>query len=131
MQNKTITNALIALRKQMIRDNLDGLAHVDALLAARGVDPATVRFGQRRKPDHARQGIMRLMVKQALRGGPRLARDIATEIAAQRPEITREAAQMRTAKALDGMRLAGMVKREGRLWGLAAARLTFRSSVGQ
>jgi hypothetical protein len=48
MLDKTITNALIALRKQIIRESLDGLPHVDALLAARGVDPAQIRIGGNR-----------------------------------------------------------------------------------
>ena len=37
MLDKTITNALIALRRQIIRGNLDRLDHVNALLAARGI----------------------------------------------------------------------------------------------
>ena len=45
MIDKTITNALIELRKQIIRGRLDILAHVDALLMARGVDPAMQHCG--------------------------------------------------------------------------------------
>ena len=119
MQDRTITNALLALRKQIIRGNLDGLDHINALLAARGINPATLRVGPKRRPDQARQGIMRLMVQEALHDGPRTARDIAARIAARRPEITPEATHKRTAQALDRMRVAGLVKREGRLWGLA------------
>lgn len=119
MQDKTITNALIALRKQIIRDGFDGLAHVDALLAVRGVDPAKLRVGAKRKPDHARQGLMRLMVLEALRDGLKTARDVAAQIASRRPEITPEATHKRTAQALDKLRVAGLVKRDGRLWVLA------------
>lgn len=114
MQDKTITNSLLALRKQIITRNLDGLSHVNALLVARGIDPAKVRAAAKRKPDFSRKGIMRLMVVEAMRGAPKTAR----EIAARRPEITPEAARKRTAQALDKMRLAGLVKRKGRLWGL-------------
>jgi hypothetical protein len=119
MQNKTITNALIALRKQIIRENLDGLAHVDALLLARGIDPAKVRIGPKRKPDQARQGMMRLMVLEALRDGPKTLHALAAVIAARRPEIALEAAVKRTAQALDKVQRAGLVTHEGKLWGLA------------
>ena len=40
MLDKTITSALLQLRAQIIRGRLDGLAHVQALLLARGVDLA-------------------------------------------------------------------------------------------
>ncbi|NJM81883.1 MAG: hypothetical protein HC844_04705 [Tabrizicola sp.] len=119
MQDKTITNALIILRKQIIRGKLDGPAHVYALLAARGIDPAKVRVGPKRKPDQARQGMMRLMVLEALRDGPRTAREVAAQIASWRPEIPPEATHKRTTQAMDRLRVAGLVKREGRLWGLA------------
>lgn len=119
MLDKTITNALIALRAQIIRDHLDGLAHVDALLLARGIDPAKLRVGTKRKPDCARQGFMRLMVMEALRGGPKRHSEVAAMILPRRPEITSQAAYKRTGQALAKMRLGGLVKREGRLWGLA------------
>jgi len=38
MQDKSINGALLALRKQIIRGDLDGLAHVEALLVLRGAD---------------------------------------------------------------------------------------------
>jgi hypothetical protein len=40
-------------------------------------------------------------------------------IAARRPEITPQDAYRRTGKALDKMKLAGLVRHEGRLWRLA------------
>ncbi len=119
MQDKTITNALLELRKQIIRGNLEGLDHVNALLVARGIDPAKLRVGAKRKPDRARQGIMRLMVMEALRSGPKRYAEISALVAPRRPEITPEATHKRTAQALDRMQQAGLVKREGRLWGLA------------
>ena len=119
MHDKTITNALLELRKRIIRGNLDGLAHVDALLVARGIDPAKLRIGSKRKPDQARQGIMRLMVIEALRSGPKRYAEISALVAPRRPEIAPAATHKRTAQALDKMQQAGLVKREGRLWGLA------------
>lgn len=118
MQDRTITNALLTVRAQIIRGNLDGLDHVNALLVARGVDPSKLQMGRKRKPDQARQGIMRLMVLDALSDGPKRADVIALQIAALRPEITPQAAHKRTAQALSKMRTAGLVDRDGRLWRL-------------
>lgn len=119
MLDKTITNALIALRKKIIRNSLDGLVHVDALLVARGIDPAKQRIGPKRKPDQARQGLMRLMVIEALQGGPKRYAEISALVAMKRPEIGHDATHKRTGHALDRMQKAGLVKRDGRLWGLA------------
>ena len=41
--DKSIDRALLAPRKKIIRGNLDGLDHVEALLAMRGVDMPEVR----------------------------------------------------------------------------------------
>ncbi|GGL62505.1 hypothetical protein GCM10011392_16410 [Wenxinia marina] len=39
----TITASLVCLRARIVRDDLDGLAHVEALLRLRDVDPETLR----------------------------------------------------------------------------------------
>ena len=119
MLDKTITNALKALRRQIIRENLDGLAHVDALLLARGISPAKVQIRAKRKPDFSRKGIMRLMEVDALQDGPKRHPEVAASILPRRPELTPQACYKRTGQALDRLQKAGMVKREGRLWGLA------------
>jgi hypothetical protein len=121
MQDRTITNALVALRKNIIRENLDGLDHVDALLLARGIDPAKVRVGPKRKPDFSRKGIMRLLVREALQDGPKRHPEVAALILPRRPELTPQDCYKRTGQALDRMQQAGMVRREGRLWGLVVA----------
>ncbi|MTJ05746.1 MAG: hypothetical protein FH759_13765, partial [Sediminimonas qiaohouensis] len=38
MQDRTIDNALLALRKEIVRHGRDGLDHVEALLTLRGVE---------------------------------------------------------------------------------------------
>ena len=48
MQDKAINNALLALRRQIIRENLDGLAEVETLLRLRGV-PLRVRAAALRR----------------------------------------------------------------------------------
>jgi hypothetical protein len=54
---------------QVIHDRLDGLAHVNALLAQRGVDPAAHLVRAKRIPDGARKGSTRAVVPDALRDG--------------------------------------------------------------
>jgi hypothetical protein len=116
MQDKTITNVLLALRTQIIRGRLDRLAHVDALLVARGIDPAKLRVRAKRKPDFSRKGIMRLIVAEALQEGLKRHPEVAALVAPGRPEIGPQAVYKRTGQALDKMQKAGLVKREGRLW---------------
>ena len=42
IQDKTIVNVLHHIRSSILRDGLEGLEHVDALLCLRGVDPASL-----------------------------------------------------------------------------------------
>ena len=66
---RPITSALLHLRAQIIRGKIDGLAHVEALLVARGVALPRVP-----KP-HARNSLphraMSVLLIEALRDGPK------------------------------------------------------------
>ena len=119
MLDKTITSALLALRAQIIRERREGLVHVEALLIARGIDPARHIVRAKRKPDVAGRGIMRLMVLDALRDGPKGLSDVAASVATRRHEISPEAIHKRTALVLSKMKVAGVVGREGHVWRLA------------
>ena len=44
MLDKTITSALLALRAHIIHQRRDGLAHVEALLIARGFDLSLIHI---------------------------------------------------------------------------------------
>lgn len=114
MQDKSIDGALLALRKQIIRENLDGLEHVEALLLLRGVDMPAVLPAK--LPDAARRGHMRLMVLEALRDGPKPLKDIAAHVSAKRSEISYGAAYSRCGQCLAKMKKAGLVRRGGRFW---------------
>ena len=114
MQDKSINNALLALRKQIIRENLDGLAEVETLLRLRGVAMPAVL--PPKKADAARQGIMRLIVCDGLREGHRTQADLAAYVAARRPELTPRAAYVRTTQVLQKMRKAGWVRWEAGVW---------------
>ncbi len=116
MLDKTITSALLNLRAQIIRGKLEGLEHVEALLIARGVDPDGHIVRAKRKGDAARRGIMRMMVLDAMRDGPRRYRDISAIVSMRRPDIGPIAARSRTAQVLTKLQIAGVVTREGRLW---------------
>lgn len=113
MQDGTINNALLALRKQMIREGQDGLTHVEALLTARGVYMPAVLPAKR--PDVARRGQMRRQVLEAVRGGATL-RQVAAHVASLRPELSERQAYIRSGQCLARLKAGGRVKREGRVW---------------
>src|SRR6056297_1226287 len=122
MQDKSINNALLALRKQIIREGQDGLAEVETLLRMRGVAMPAVL--PQKKADAARQGIMRLIVYDGMREGHRTQAALAAYVAARRPELTRRAAYVRTTQVLQKMRKAGMVRWEAGVWRVALATAT-------
>lgn len=114
MQDKTINNALLALRKQIIRESGEGLDHVEALLALRGVDLTTVY--QAKAANWARRGHMHRMALEALKDGPLTRRQLVDRIAGQRPEVPPERIYWRTDAALAKLQAKGLVRREGRVW---------------
>ncbi|MCB1467614.1 MAG: hypothetical protein KDK08_10835 [Rhizobiaceae bacterium] len=116
MQDRTIDNALLALRKQIIRGNLDGLEHVEVLLVLRGI--ALPRVLPPWRENKARGHEIRQIILRALDGGPMALPEIAQAIAAARVEVYDKRLYQRTAQCLYKMKLAGMVRREGRAWGL-------------
>ena len=118
MLDKTINSALLTLRAQIIRGDGKGQDHVEAMLRSRGIDPQTCIVRAKRKADAARKGLMRVIVLDALRGGPKTLRELAQIVAARRPEIGQEAAYQRTGQVLARMKRAVSVVREGRLWAL-------------
>jgi hypothetical protein len=117
MQDKSINGALLALRKRIIRGDLDGLAHVQALLVLRGEDMPAVLPAKR--PDAARRGHMALIVLSALRSGANTQATVAGYVSTKRPELTPEAAYKRASMCLAKLQRKGLVRREGRVWRLA------------
>lgn len=114
MQDKTIDNALLALRKQIIRGDGKGLAYVESLLRMRGVDMPRVLPAKRQ--DVARKGHMSALVLDALRNGPKTTVEVAAYVAQGRPELSPEAVRKRTALCLTKLKKRGLVRREGRVW---------------
>jgi len=121
MQDKSIDGALLALRKQIIREKREGLAHVEALLVLRGVHMPAVLPAKRK--DVAGKGHMAIWVMQALKGGPLPFRGVVAHVAIQRPELAVEAVRSRTGQALYKLKYRGHVVQDfgpdGCLWRLA------------
>ena len=116
MLDKTITNALLQLRAQIIRGGLDGLGHVETLLIARGADLQPARKPYR--PRHGRN-YARLLILDALRSGPMPGPAIAAYAVARVPEVPQEALRRLVSSALWKMGDAGTLVRDGALWRLA------------
>jgi len=114
MLDKTIDSALLALRKQIIRGNSEGLAHVEALCRMRGVDLPAVLPAKR--ADAARKGLMRVIILDGIRKGYSTQREIAAYVASKRPELSPCAAYVRTTQALQKLRRSGFLKFEGGVW---------------
>ena len=113
MQDRTIDNALLALRKQIIRGNLKGQSQVETLLRIRGAAFHSV-YGKPQNP--ARQGFMTWLVLEALRDGPKRVTGVAAHVATKRPDISPDAAYKRTGQVLSKLKVKGLVRREGRVW---------------
>ena len=117
MQDKSIDGALLALRKQIIRGQGDGLDHVEALLRLRGVD---MPYVCPKRVNVARRGEAQRIALDALRDGPKTLREVAAYMAERRPGVSPEAALPRAGLALNKLRKAGAVRRDGRVWSLTA-----------
>ena len=109
----TIRNALLYIRAEIVRDNLDGLEHVDALLQMRGHEPCHV---PRRTDRRFKRGELARLILEALRDGPMTGRQIAERVASQRVGLTVADAYKRVYVGLAKMQAHGHVRHEGRMW---------------
>ncbi|MGL4310737.1 MAG: hypothetical protein ACRCSU_09635 [Paracoccaceae bacterium] len=117
MLDKSIDGALLALRKNIISSNGEGLEHVEALLRLRGVDLPRIPK-QQTKSIFARRELTQLLAN-ALKDGPKGGVALAAHVAEQRPEISYTEAQARIHQSLARMVANGFAVRDGRLWRLA------------
>ncbi|PHQ94029.1 MAG: hypothetical protein COB40_13095 [Marinosulfonomonas sp.] len=117
MQDRTINNALLALRKQMIRGNLEGQEHVEALLRIRGLPLPRVLPAKQKNV--ARRMEMHRIITEVLAGGRMTRVELVAHVAEKRPQVPPDRVYWRTDAALSKLRAKGLVQREGRLWGLA------------
>lgn len=113
MQDKTINNALLALRKAGGEQGELALR----LLNIRGVTPPVNRS---RCPTAFRKGQMRRAILEILRDSPLESYDVATRIQAMKPEWTLKETLPRVRCTLSKMKADGLVTREGLVWALSA-----------
>lgn len=106
MQNKSINNAFVSLRKDIVQRDLDGLAHVEALLAMRGVELPNVMV---RSASVAKRGHMRRMVLGALRGDPMTRRQLVHHIPPLRPNVPPDRLYWRVNAALSKLKAKGRI----------------------
>ena len=74
--DKTTNISLYYLRAQIIRDGLEGLEHVDALLKLRGLDPGAMHVPTKRVV-RFRHGEFQREVLAQIRDGPKTVQEIA------------------------------------------------------
>lgn len=118
MQDRTINSALLALRKQMIRGEGEGLDHVEALLALRGIHPPRVMPAKRR--DVAKRGYMRIWLLDALRKRPMRLAELVEAVRQHQPDVAYDRISRRTSNVLWKMRRDGLVVNERWVWRLAS-----------
>ena len=114
MLDKTITAALLHLRVQTIRENLDGLEHVEALLKLRGVDLSKHHVPRKT----AQRRDTAILALNALRDGPKTGKEVSLHAAAA-TGMTYEDARSRLYNALHGLRRKGWVVKDGKIWRVA------------
>lgn len=114
MLDKTIDSALLALRRQIIREGQEGLVEVETLLRLRGVSMLKVLPPKRK--DVAGKGAMRLILLEGIGRGYRSQRTLTAYVMQRRPELSREDAYTRTSLALAKMRKAGQARCEAGVW---------------
>ena len=107
MQDRTIDNALLALRKQ---GGPQGKI-AEALLDMRGVSLPNIYSTKQ-----MRRGQSSRYVLNALRDGPKTCPQIADQLGFDMPHLTRRECLQRVDNALRRVEVKGLVRRDGRLW---------------
>lgn len=107
--DKTTNVSLYYLRAQIIRDGLEGLEHVDALLRLRGIDPDALRVPEKKNWTYRRGGLT-VAVLGVLRQGANTAPQIAAALDHRHSSVC---------QCLATLEARGVVRREGRVWRLA------------
>ncbi len=106
LSEKSVARVLCYVRSEIIREGLDGQEQVDALLCARGLDPAAYHVSRKRpiqfKLRHPKRRPM-----DTLRESPSGSNELAERVRAD---------WMSVQVALSEMKLRGLVRHEGRVW---------------
>ena len=116
MFDRTIDSVLQALRRRIIRDGLEGLPHVEALLTMRGV--RLTKVPPPMPPDCKHHRAVMPVVLASLQGGGKTIGQVGDSIMAARPGMDRKRAMIRGYRMLYKLRNKGAVRNDGGLWGL-------------
>ncbi|MEO0943673.1 MAG: hypothetical protein AAFY06_02375 [Pseudomonadota bacterium] len=111
IKEETIASVLHYLRQEAEREGFDTLAHIDAILASRGVDPETLQT-PRKTPKAFAKGELQRKVLEALREprtGPEIVRAIDSP-------LSYKETYRRVYIVLHRLKGRGLVRREGREW---------------
>lgn len=117
LRPETINSALLNLRAQIVREDDPGLKHVEALLRLRGVALPPVPGRQIR---NFKRREMRRAVLAALATGPATSPELIERVAAAHG-LTAYEVETSVRSRLTGLRKAGVVGLEGRVWRLEQA----------
>lgn len=115
LKPKTVIDTLHYVRQEMVREDRDGLEHVDYLLHMYGVEPLALNIPAK-TPKDFRKGELRRMVLGAIRPGPQTGAEIAKAVLAQKPDMKYQRVYKRVYICLWNLKKRGLVKHEGRLW---------------
>jgi len=130
MKAKSILSALLHIRAEIIRDDLDGLTYVDALLLARGFDPAKQTVQKKIPRYFPGRGKRRQSILSALRQGPGTSLEIAERVAKMHPGLGDVVILGSISVGLTMLKQVGLVKHEGQVWGLRPPAANSLSSSG-
>ncbi|VVT19881.1 conserved hypothetical protein [Roseovarius sp. EC-HK134] len=111
-KDESLVSALHFMRCRAVRDDDLELEHVDALLRQLGVDPDTLPM-PKKVDKRFKRGELRRAIYTALRDSPLTGPEITEKV---RGDMAYADVYRRVYGALDQMKAAGLVRREGRLW---------------
>ncbi|WP_372603053.1 hypothetical protein [Actibacterium sp.] len=115
IKEETVVSVLRYVREEILRDGLDGIEHVEALLEARGVAPDSLPVAAK-TPKAFKRGELRRMVMDALRDGPQTGAEIAKAVHAQMQDLTYQQVYKRVYVCLWQMKGRGVVVLGGGVW---------------
>lgn len=118
LKPQTVIDTLHFVRQEMVRDEREGVGHVDYLLRMYGAEPLTLNI-PRKTPKLFAKGELRKLVLEALRSGPKTGRQIADYVEAARPGLPDGHAYKRVYICLWELKKRKMVRNSQGSWQLA------------
>lgn len=115
LKRQTVIDTLHFVRQEMVREDRDGLEHVDHLLRVYGAEPLALNM-PRKTAKLFRKGELRKLVLEALRSGPRTGRQIADHVEAVWQDLPAGSAYKRVYVCLWGLKERGVVRNGSGVW---------------